>query len=249
MTELCTLGTKLNIEEKVIDLIGYNVSPVPMSEFIWLDKDVHLSFYLKVLDNPLDYSAIVDIEFFNSNKAEIVEKENSKSFVSIVIEDKDIVLYFKEFNINYPFFRNLFRYDKEWHKFEIKIFRDNLWCPNKRCKFEHCAHTEAKSLGDAYLKWNPKDIKRHRRVSLSIDGSEEIYFNYMSHATNAIISFSNNNVDQTQNNMLVDKIVESALINRPSISLKNINAVYDEDEIKFVFKNHINPPTGIDINW
>jgi hypothetical protein len=236
------------IDKNQIDLIGYNVNPVPTSELIWLYKDVHLSFYLKVHNNPLDYSAIVDIDFFTNNKTEIIEKETAKSFASIVLNGKDVLLHFKDFHINNALIRNLFQYDNEWHRFDIRVFRDNLWCPNKRCKFETCSHAEAKSLGDAYLAWNPKDTKKHRKVSISIDGSEEIYLNYMSDATNAIISFSNNNASKTKDNILLNQIYESSLTNRPSISIKEINALYHEDEITFVLKNHITPPITIDIN-
>jgi hypothetical protein len=236
------------VDKNKIDLIGYNVMPVPISEFIWLDKDVHLSFYLKVHNDPLDYSAVVDIDFFTNNKTEIIEKETAKSYASIVLNGKDILLLFKDFHINNAQMRNLFQYDNEWHKFDIKISRENLWCPNKRCKFESCSHVEAKSLGDSYLSWNPKDIKKHRKVSISIDGSKEIYLNYMSEATHSIISFSNNTVNNTKDSTLLNQIIESSLANRPSISLKEINAVYDEDEIEFVLKNYITPPPTIDMN-
>ena len=243
-----------NIDQ--IDLIGYSVRPVPMSEIIRLNKYVHLSFYLKVYDNPLKYSAIVDVDFFSSNKPEIVEKETAKSFASIVLKDKDILLFFKDFNYGHVFEHKLLRYDDEWHRFDIKIFKDNLWCPNKRCKFEHCIHPEARSLGDIYLSWDPKNIKTHKRVSISIDGSKEIYLNSMNSSSQfAVISFSNNTLDKIKDNILVNQIIESSLTNRPSISIKGINAVHDEDEITFVLKNHITPPPAhiipppaIDIN-
>jgi hypothetical protein len=236
------------VDKNQIDLIGYSVTPVPVSELIWLNKDVHLSFYLKVHNDPLEYAAVVDIDFFTSNKKEIIEKETAKSFASIVLNGKDVLLHFKDFHINNTNVRNLFQYDNEWHRFDIKIFRDNLWCPNKRCKFEDCLHVEAKSLGDSYLSWNPKHIKNHIKVSISIDGSKEIYSNYMSGATHSIISFSNNNVNNTKDSILLNQITESSLANRPSISLKEINALYDEDEIEFVLKNYVTPTPTIDMN-
>ena len=249
MTEWFILQNKMITNTDQINLSGYSVHPVPMSEILWLNKYVHVSFYLKVYDNPLKYSAIVDVDFFSSNKPEIAEKETAKSFVSIVLKNKDILLFFKDFEHNHVFEHKLLRYDDEWHRFDIKIFKDNLWCPNKRCKFETCAHPEAKSLGDIYLSWNPKDIKRHRRVSISIDGSKEIYLNSMdTNSQFAMISFSNNSLGKTKDIVLVNQIIESSLTNRPSISIKGINAVYDEDEITFVLKNHITPPPAIDIH-
>lgn len=226
-------------QEHAIDLLGYNLNEVPISEVIWLDKSILLSFDLMIHKSPLQYSAIVDIDFFTHDKDKAFEKEKGKSFASITINNKSILLSYNDFSIKSPYIFNLFDYDNKWHSFEIEIFRENLWCSNKKCKFEDCVHLDAEALDNDYLGWDNRGLKKHRRVSLSIDGSEKQYFNYMTDANNSVISFGNNNFNLTKDPKLYADIIKYNLTNKPSLSLKNIKAVSGEDVLEFTLKNNI----------
>ncbi len=233
------LESKLKFEEDVLSLFGYNIDPVPISEVLWLNKNIFLSFDLMVSAQPLNHAAILDIDFFTKGDDKVLEKEKAKSFASITINDKSILLSYNDFSIKSPYIFNLFDYDNKWHSFEIEIFRENLWCPNKKCKFEDCVHLDAEALDDDYLGWDNRGLKKHRRVSLSIDGSEKQYFNYMTDANNSVISFGNNNFNLTKDSKLYADIIKYNLANKPSLSLKNIKAVSGEDEVEFTLKNSI----------
>lgn len=227
------------MKEKKFELIGYNINPVPLSEIIWLNKPLSLSFDLKVNDDPIENSAIVDIDFYTKSSGDTFEKERAKSFVSITVKGKYISLSYNDFKIKSPDFVNLIKYDNDWHKFDIAVFQENLWCPNKKCKFQDCHHVDAEVLSNEYLGWTNKGFKQHRRVSVSIDGSDNFYFNYMSNANNAVISFGNNNFNLTDDKDIYEKIINSKLISKSSVSLKNITAMSGEDEIEFSLKNSI----------
>jgi|LauGreDrversion4_2_1035121.scaffolds.fasta_scaffold10359_13 hypothetical protein len=233
-------GSKVFNQKDTVDLLGYNINPVPISEVIWLNKNILLSFDLMIYEKALKHSAVVDIDFFTHYKDEVFEKEKARSFASVTANDKEILLSWNDFGIKSPYAVKLFDCDNNWHSFEIEIFRENLWCPNKKCKFEDCAHIDAESLGDDYLGWDHKGLKKHRRVSVSIDGLEKKYFNYMTEANNSVISFGNNNFNLTKDPNLHADIVKYNLTNKPSLSLRNIKASYGEDELAFTLKNNIN---------
>ncbi len=227
------------MKENRFDLIGYNINSVPISEIIWLNKPLSLSFDLKINDDPAENSAIVDIDFYTKAYGENFEKEQAMSFASITIMKKYISLSYKDFGIKSPDSVNLVKYDNNWHKFEINVFQENLWCPNRKCKFQDCHHVDAEVLSNEYLGLGDRGFKQHRRVSVSIDGSENFYFNYISSANNAVISLGNNNFNLISDKNIYEKIINLAALSKPSISIKNIIAMSGEDSIEFNLKNKI----------
>jgi hypothetical protein len=220
-----------------IYLLGYNIKDVPISEIIWLNKKSHLVFDVKIQDNPLPYAAVVDIDFFTDISDETFEKETSKSFASILIKNNSVSLSYNDFKLNAPRFFNLIDIDKEWHRFEITISRENLWCPNKKCEFEDCLHLNAELIDNDLIKWTDDKMQKHRVVRIEIDGSKIFYFNYLSGANNLMISFGNNNINAMKDTETHLKALEANSRGESSIIIKNVSAFSDNDEIDFNMVN------------
>lgn len=220
-----------------IYLLGYSIKDVPISETIFLGKKSHLVFDVKIEDDPVPYAAILDIDFFTDNSDGAFAEESSKSFASILIKDDKVSLHHKDFKLNSPQFFKILDIDKEWHRFEITITRENLWCPNKKCQFEECYHLNSEVIDNDLIKWKDTQLKKHRSVCIKIDGSEVFYLNYLSGANYLIMSFGNNNLHGMSDIGVRLKAIEANSLGKSSIILKNVSAFNDNDEIKFNIGN------------
>ena len=220
-----------------IYLLGYNIKDVPISEIIWFNKKSHLVFDVKIQDNPLPFAAVVDIDFFTDISDETFGKETAKSFASILIKDNSVSLSYNDFKLKAPRFLNLIDIDKEWHRFEITISRENLWCSNKKCEFEDCLHLNAELIDNDLIKWTDDKMKRHRVVCIKIDGSKIFYFNYLSGANNLMISFGNNSINAMKDAETHLKALKANSRGESSIIIKNVSAFSDNDEIDFNMVN------------
>lgn len=226
------------INNEELHLLGYNVKGVPISDIVWLNKEVKLGFDIKIKDNPLHYAAITDIDFFTEIDNEVFEKEAARSFASVIIKDNTISLSYNDFKLKPNFFK-LLDIDDQWHKFEITISRENLWCPSKKCEFEDCLHLDAELIEDDLIRWQKNTLKRHRRVSIKIDELDVFNFNYLTGAKYIIISFGNNNI-----NFLMDPethlmVLESHSRGNSSMILRDVYLISDDDEIEFSMNNKI----------
>lgn len=227
------------INNEELHLLGYNVKDVPISDIVWLNKEVKLGFDIKIKDRPLPYSAITDIDFFTEIDNEVFEKEASRSFASVIIKDNTISLSYNDFNLKTPKFFKLLDIDDQWHKFEITISRENLWCPSKKCEFEDCLHLDAELIEDDLIRWQKNTLKRHRRVSIKIDELDVFNFNYLTGAKYIIISFGNNNVNFLRDPETHLMVLESHSRGDSSMILRGISLISDDDEIEFSMKNKI----------
>ena len=227
------------IDNNEIHLLGYNVKNVPISDVVWLNKEINLIFDLKIKDNPFPYSAITDIDFFTHIDNQAFEKESARSFASLIIKDSAICLSYNDFNLNQPEFFKILDIDDQWHKFEITISKENLWCPNKKCEFEDCLHLDAELIEDDLIGWKEGVLKRHRRVSIKIDQLNLFNFNYLTGAKYTVVSFGNNNINLIKDPHLNLMVLKSYLRGESSMILKNIYLTTDDDEVEFNMKSKI----------
>jgi hypothetical protein len=227
----------MNNEE--LHLLGYNTKDIPMSDIVWLNKQVKLSFNVKIKDSPLPYAAITDIDFFTEIDNEVFQKEASRSFASVIIKDNIIWLSYNDFKLKKPKSFKLLDIDDQWHKFEITISRENLWCPNRKCQFEDCLHLSAELIEDDLIGWGKSTLKKHRRVSIKIDELNVFNFNYLTSAKHIIASFGNNTSNLLKDPETHFMVLEAHSKRESSMILKNISLISDEDEIEFSMKSQI----------
>lgn len=226
------------INNKELNLLGYNVEDVPISDIVWLNKEAKLSFDIKIKDSHLPYAAITDIDFFtDAMDNDLFEKEASKSFASVIIKNNTVCLSYNDFKLKKPKSFKLLDIDDQWHKFEITISRENLWCPNRKCQFEDCLHLDAELIEDDLIGWGKNTLKKHRRVSIKIDELNVFNFNYLTGAKHIITSFGNNNANLLKDPETHLMVLEAHSKRNSSMVLKNISLISDDDEIEFSMKN------------